>query len=206
MQMIRNIAVCTLALGLCVCCGCVNLKPQPDMTRFFVLAADLVPSATAGDTQQGLALGMRRLQLAPHLDTPSIVVRRGLHEISFSDLYRWGEDLETGIARTLADYLASTASVGSVDIVPWPDRAVHDFVIAIRIQRFEGEIPDVARLLASWTIHHPDDGRVLKQGITDQSTSGWIAEDYADLVKKLDASLRILAADLAAELGKLDQP
>ena len=95
--------------------------------------------------------------------------------------------------------------MGSVDTVPWPDRAVYDFVLAIRVQRFEGVLPSRAHLLASWKIQDPDDGRVLNQGTIDHSTSGWMAEDYADLVKKLDAALRILADDLASELDKLHQ-
>jgi len=79
-------------------------------------------------------------------------------------------------------------------------------VLAIRIQRFEGVLPGRAHLLASWKIQDPDDGRVLMQGTFDYSSPDWMTEDYADLVKKLDAALRVLADDLAGELDKLRQP
>jgi len=44
------------------------------------------------------------------------------------------------------------------------------------------------------------------QGTFDYSSPDWMTEDYADLVKKLDAALRVLADDLAGELDKLRQP
>ena len=95
--------------------------------------------------------------------------------------------------------------MGSVNTVSWPDWAVHDFVLTIRIQRFEGVIPDGAHLLASWKIHDPDDGRLLMPGTLDHSTPGWMTEDYSDLVKELDAALCILADDLVSELDKRHQ-
>ena len=203
MDMNQKYAARIMMFGLLVLGGCVNLKPQPDRTRFYVLGSDQSVLISDGLPRSGLVIGMRRLSLAPYLDTPSIVVRRNANEISFSDLNRWGEDLETGISRALSQYLEMSAAISSVDMVPWPDQVEHDFVLSIQIHRFEGELPDGTRLLASWSIHNPDDGRVLKQGSTNQSTSGWIAEDYSDLVQKLDAVLQNLAIELADELGML---
>ena len=109
--------------------GCLDLKPQPDVTRFFVLGETSPTTSTASvDGPQGLALGMRPLHVAPHLDTQRIVTRLGIHEVGFADAFRWGEDLEEGINRTLAAYLAATDPVRSVQVVPWPGRAVYDYV------------------------------------------------------------------------------
>ncbi len=205
MPLINKVAVCVLALGLGTLGGCLDLKPQPDVTRYFVLGETSSATSTASiDGPQGLALGMRALRVAPHLDTQRIVTRLGPHEVSFADDFRWGEGLDEGISRTLAAYLAATDPVRSVQVVPWPDRAVYAYVIAVHVERFEGFAPDTAHLLATWSILDAEDGRLLRQGRTDHRAQGWSASDYPDLVHKLDASLHVLAEDLAAGLRALE--
>ncbi len=205
MPMINKVAVCVLALGLGTLGGCLDLKPQPDVTRYFVLGETGPALSTASvDGPQGLALGMRALRVAPHLDTQRIVTRLGPHEVSFADDFRWGEGLDEGISRTLAAYLVATDPVRSVQVVPWPDRAAYAYVIEVHVERFEGFAPDAAHLLATWSILDAEDGRLLRQGRTDHRAQGWSASDYPDLVHKLDASLHVLAEDLAAGLRALE--
>ncbi len=203
--MINKATVCALALGLVMLGGCLDLKPQPDVTRYFVLGETSSATSTASvDNPQGLPLGMRALRVAPHLDSQHIVTRLDAHEVSFADDFHWGEDLDEGISRTLAAYLAATDPVRSVQVVPWPDRAVYEYVIEVHVERFEGFTPDAAHLLATWSILDAEDGRPLRQGRTDHRAQGWSASDYPDLVHKLDASLHVLAEDLAAGLRALE--
>ena len=63
----------------------------------------------------------------------------------------------------------------------------------------EGE----AQVLATWEIIRPLDDAVLARGSTDYRQPGWEADDYAALVKRLDAALQGIAKDVMACIARL---
>jgi uncharacterized lipoprotein YmbA len=149
-------------------------------------------------------VGLRRLDLAPYLASPAIVVRRGAHQVRVSEYHRWGEDPVAGINRALAGYLAATRPVHAVDVAPWPIRSQHDFLLQLRVMRFEGVSHDPpaqfgeAQLLASWELRRPADNAVLARGDTDYRADAWRVGDYAGLVALLDRGLDQMAGEIAA--------
>lgn len=189
--------------------GCFSLSRNAPADRHYVLGGGL-PSDTASPDFAALTIGMRRVQLASYLATPLIVVRQGAHRITFSEFHRWGEDLDSGIARAVAANLAARASVQRVDIAPWPVRERHDFLIQIHVSRFEGAVPEEStategevHVLATWEIMRQQDGAMLAGGTTDFRQPGWRVDDYAGLLTLLDRGLNVLADDLVSCLGSL---
>jgi uncharacterized lipoprotein YmbA len=220
-----------LALAFLLTTGCVNLEPRQTNIRYYVLTGVDRPSGDApADTARGtspapdagaqLALGLRRVRLASYLDTPTIVTRMGPHEVHFGEFHRWGEDLPQAINRTLARYLVARPRVGRVDVVPWPDRTRHGYVIQLHVYRFEGEAPPgptddgeepdfglrqvgepgTVHVAAAWEVIDPAGETVVHQGRTSRRIDGWTVGDYAGLVRALDTALDGLAADIAAAL------
>jgi uncharacterized lipoprotein YmbA len=162
----------------------------------------------------GLTIGIRRIDLAPYLASPAIVLRRGAHQIVTSEYHRWGEDPGAGINRAVAGYLiASAAGVGvrAVDVAPWPARARHDYLVQLHVARFEGTAAEdsapaigEAHVQATWEIIRQADGAVLARGLTDHRQPGWRPGDYAGLVTLLDGGLIALAGELSDCLRRLD--
>jgi uncharacterized lipoprotein YmbA len=190
--------------------GCVSLGRDAPALEQYVLSARTAPVARAPDAS-GMTIGLRRLDLAPYLATPSIVVRRGAHQIMVSDFHRWGEDLGEGINRTVASHLAAAASVRAVHVAPWPVGTRHDYLVQLHVTRFEGVADTLAteghvQVLASWEIIRPPEGAVVAQGGTDYRRSGWRVGDYAGLVMLLEGGLDVLAGDLVSCLGRLGPP
>jgi uncharacterized protein len=167
-------------------------------------------SASAAAAREGLTVGMRRTEIAAYLASPAIVVRRGANEIIVSDFHRWGEDLAEGVSRTVALHLAAGAAVDAVSVAPWPARSRHDYLVQLRISRFEGvtprgpsERPGAVHVLASWEILRQLDGAVLAQGTTDYRDGTWTIGDYAGLVTRLDTGLLAVARDVHAAIAGL---
>jgi uncharacterized lipoprotein YmbA len=191
--------------------GCFSLSRDTPPLEQFVLGG--TPVAAAGPLSPdpaGVTIGLRRLDLAPYLASPSIVVRRGAHQMVVSEYHRWGEDPVAGINRAFAGYLAATMPVRAVDVAPWPVRSRHDFVVQLHVARFEGVAPEdplalegEAHLLASWEMHRPQDGAVLARGGTDYRAGGWRVGDYAGLVTLLDGGLTSMAGDIVACMARL---
>lgn len=203
--------------------GCFSLgRTSPTLEEYVIGGApspDTVASISALD---GLAVGVRRLDLAAYLDAPPIVVRRGSHEVVKSDFHRWGEDPAEGINRAVARHLAAAASFRAVDVAPWPVRSPYDYLIQLHVTRFEGVVPagssvaagrdegavegageGAVHVRASWEIIRQQDGMVLARGSVDHREGGWEVGDYAALVALLDQGLAVLARDVAMAMAGL---
>ncbi|HUH12235.1 MAG TPA: PqiC family protein [Longimicrobiales bacterium] len=191
--------------------ACVSLGRDTPPLEQYVLGA--TPTAAAGAPPAGAAgmtVGLRRLDLTPYLASPSIVVRRGEHQILVSEYHRWGEDPVAGINRAFAGYLRAVPPVRSVDVAPWAVRSQHDFVVQLHVSRFEGVTPDdslavegEAHLRARWELHRPRDGGLLARGGTDYRAGGWRVGDYPALVALLDGALSRMASDIAACMARV---
>lgn len=194
--------------------GCFSLERETPPDRFYVLGGSRQQEAgVQPERLAGLTVGLRRLELAGYLETPLIVVRQEPHEIHFAEFHRWGADLEGGVNRAVAGYLATLAAFEGVDVAPWLPRMQHDYVIQLHLLRFEGVTPEEptategeAYLLANWEIIRPEDGALLARGTTDYRAGGWTIGDYGGLVTLLDGGLRELADDLIAGLEPLVAP
>ena len=191
--------------------GCFSLGRNEPLERYFVLSAGWQPGneAPAGDSA-GVAIGLRQMELAAYLETPFIVVRRGPHQIEFSEFRRWGEDLGQGINRAVAGYMAAGAPFLRIESAPWPLRAQHDYLIQLHILHFEGVAPAIppassgeAHMLARWEIIDPHDGAMLARGTTEYREGGWTVGDYDELVALLDSGLRVLSEELITRLGSV---
>jgi len=199
---------------LFVLTGCFSLGREEPPQQHYVLGGSRMPETEASaERLAGLAIGLRQLQLAEYLESPLVVVRQGLHQIHFSEFHRWGEDLGGGVNRAVAGYLAARVSFEGIDVVPWPPRTRHDYLIQIHLLRFEGLAPQQlaaaggeAYLLATWAIIGPQDGSMLARGTTDYRARGWTVGDYDGLVTLLDAGLHELSDDLIAALESLVAP
>jgi uncharacterized lipoprotein YmbA len=198
--------------------GCFSLSRDAEPVRQYVLSgaavteagATLVEVGASSRDLSGLMIGVRRLDLSPYLATPSIVVRRGAHQVVHSELHRWSEEPGQAINRAVAGYLAVQAPFGAVDVAPWPVRSRYDYLVQLHVSRFEGVEPEEAsavegevHMLASWEIIRHHDGEVLARGGTDYRQPGWRVGDYAGLVAMLDRGLLALARDLTSSLGGL---
>jgi uncharacterized protein len=199
-----------LLIGLA---GCFSLGRGEPMQQHFVLGGAVQQqNAEASRDLAGLVIGMRRLQISPYLETPLIVVRRGPHQIGFSEFHRWGERLDGGINQAVAGYLATGAAFRGVDVAPWPVREKYDYVIQLHVLRFEGMAPEdeaatggEAHMLATWEILQQD-GSVLARGTTDYRDRNWRVGDFPGLVASLDHGLSELSGDLMRSIAGLGAP
>lgn len=196
-----------MPLVLIALAGCVSLSRNAPDVQHFVLSGARTPIVASSDDAGGLSIGLRRLDLAPYLTSPSIVVRRGVHVIETSAFYRWGEDLGEGINHTVAAHLANRAPVRHVNIAPWAARTHHDYLVQLHVTRFEGVADSAAstasvHVLTAWDIIRPLDGALLLRGTTDYREGQFPVGDYGAMVAALNVALQRVAEDLRACLGR----
>jgi uncharacterized lipoprotein YmbA len=191
--------------------GCFSLgRDSPELEQYVIGGAGLMDTMAPIAGLEGVAVGVRRIDLAPYIATPAIVVRRGTHEVVTSDFHRWGEAPADGINRAVARHLGDAASFLAVDVAPWPVRSRYDYLIQLHVTRFEGVMPTepsategAVHIRATWEIIRQRDETVLARGSTEHWGKGWSVGDYAGLVALLNHGLAVLAYDVAAAIGGL---
>lgn len=203
MQITRLIAV----LPLLATAACFSLSRNAPAVQHYVLSGARTALAAPSPNAAGLAIGIRRMEIAPYLDTPLLVVRRGEHNIETSAFHRWGEDLGEGINHTVAAHLANNAPVKHVNIAPWAARTQHDYLVQLRVVRFEGVADSAAstaavHVLTTWDIIRPLDGTLLVRGSTEYRDGRFPAGDYNALVGELNSALVKVASDLQSCLAR----
>jgi len=203
--------------------GCFSLSRGALPPQHYVLGADASVAAVDRAAAERLdaarpgaasplVVGLRLPRMADYLASPFIVVRRGDHQVEFTEYHRWGEDLGSAINRTVAGLLAERAPSHRVVTAPWPGGTPPAQVIQLQVLRFEGTAPEgpesatgggatgQAHLLATWEILRASDGALVARGTTEVREDGWTVGDFAGLVRLLDRGLRRLADDLARNL------
>ena len=177
--------------------GCIDLSPQPDSTRFYVLNG---PTENVLSGKPGvLQIGITRVEVPEYLRTPKMVVRQSEFEVVNSESHRWAEDFDRSLGRIVAAHIGARPFVRRVDVVPWDEAPEHDFRIALRFDRFEGDAAGNVRLRAKWTISEAPTDRPIRTG--HSAVSGkWDGRDYAALAEALSDVLAGMSGDISVAL------
>lgn len=201
--MLRGPAFRAIALALLLAAtagGCSILQPQPDRTRYYVLAA-LAPPPAVFD--RDLRVGIGPLILPDYLARYQMVRRKGLTELRYSDINRWAETLADGAGRTLVENVAMLVGTKRVMLLPAPIRGEPDVTVPIEIIRFEPDPDGDVNLVARWVVRLTDgDGKPgevrLSQIVVRPEGSNWKARSEAMSRALLDLSREISAVIVEA--------
>ena len=132
-----------------------------------------------------------------------MTIRSHANEINFLDSTRWGEPLDLGIARVLAENLQSLKNVGRVSTQPFRADEQRDLEILVRVTACEGTVDGEVRFSAHWRILAP----LAAVGTVAESSYSapglrWDGHDYGQLATKLSDALGALSREIAAALPK----
>lgn len=219
---VQRLALSLVAVGLValLASGCLRiLEPrQSDITYYLLDGSPGVDTVTS--ESDGLDVGLRQPRLASYLDAARIVRRSGTNEIDFSEFHRWGENLSSAINRVVALNLKNQSGVRSTETVPFSEASTFDYIVQLHVLRFEGRGPappgpevdsdapvptGSSQMIIRWTVYERDGQTVVAQGTSRDTREDWPVTDYQALVSRLDASLEVVAEDIANRLRSLDR-
>jgi uncharacterized lipoprotein YmbA len=197
---------CLLASLFCLLTSC-NLpltSAKSDQTRYFLLtSAEIRPETDAAVALKRWVVGVRAVDVAAYLRTKSFAVRSQANEIAFLDFARWGEPLDQGIARVLAENLRSFKNVARVSLQPFRVDDQRDFEIAVNVNACEGTADGAVRFAATWRIPAPaGSNATTAEGSYAATGLRWDSHDCGQLAARLSEALAGLSREIAAALPK----
>ncbi|HEV7734060.1 MAG TPA: PqiC family protein, partial [Candidatus Binatia bacterium] len=153
--------------------GCSLLAPEPDRSRFFVLAAD-VGAPTPAPGERELMIGVGPVTIPGYLDRNEMATRLSSEELRYSTLERWAEPLGEGIERVMSENLIALLPDDLVLRFPWLVTAPVDYQVQLGVRRFEADQQGTAELAVRWTIREPRTGRyrVARESVLHAAGSG----------------------------------
>lgn len=209
---LRNAAGGLLMAGAMLLGGCSLLpQPQADPTRYYVLTAGAAATTAVADPMNApakegsLALGVKRVEIAPYLNGKDMVVREGGNEIAYQNFARWAEPLATGVGRVLAENLARADKVGRVYAQPFSFEVARDYDIAVRVLRCEGDRDAAGKFTARFSAlvevtQSKLGGEIVIRKVFNATATEWDGRDFGKLAAALSEQVGALAAEVVAAL------
>lgn len=185
--------------------GCVSLKHTPE-ARFFVLRAVAEPQQQPGSASSG-TVGVLPARLPGHLERPQIVTWVGPGELRIDEYVRWGEPLEAGFDRTLAENLAVLLPEHRVVRAPWRASDSPSVRVATEIRVFGTQADGRVLLDGRWTLLRDHGEQALARGRSshERGPLAGAAGDPGAEVEAMSQLVAELAGEIAAAVRALPQ-
>jgi hypothetical protein len=141
------------------------------------------------------------IKIPDFLKRPQIVTRRSENVLDINEFHRWGDALESQLARVLVENLSALLNTPNVTAFPWDPPFAPEYQLYIDFRRFEGKTSGPVVLEAVWHIVEKNGNRqlitrhtTLKEPTTDSS--------YKAYVTAMNTTLDRLSQEIAAAIAK----
>ena len=133
-----------------------------------------------------------------YLDRPSIVVRAGSDEVRLSSNHHWAEPLKDGVARIVAENLATMVPTDAVAVFPWRAPWTVKYRVTMEILRFDGPLGGPVVLNARWRLLDGEGKEVALKAVMLSEPAA--DASYAALVASQSRLLATVSRDIASEI------
>lgn len=182
----RSPAAAWSTLALALLAPACMLRPRPDPTRFYVLAASAPDHPPVPGS---LVVGLGPIKMPGYLQQPMLATRVEGTQIRYADVDRWVEPLPTLFGRVLGQDLSALLGARVVPY-PWYRTTPLDVAVRVEVTSFEAAA-GTATLGACWTIVDSPAKTVCRDGCSS-------------IVEVADGSgARALVAALSRAVGEL---
>ena len=152
-----NLKSVLIAVGACAfAASCSPLAPQPDRSKFFVLApvadSSAAVSGPATSNDPGLTIGIGPIDFPDYLRRLQVVTLSSPNQLDLAAEKRWGEPLDRDFARVFSENISRLLNTQQLEKYPWPVRTHVDYQIVIDVQRFETTSNGQSQLVARWIV------------------------------------------------------
>ncbi len=156
---------------------------------------DVGASGPAGASELGLAIGVGPVELPAYLRRRQIVTREAGSQLVSSEANSWGEDLESSVARVLAENLSALLPSNRVVTLPWQSAGDLDYLVAVQIQRFERDAENVVHLDARWSLTRAKGRKVVAAQISAIRQTD-VVEGYPATVDGMSRAVEQLSREI----------
>ena len=185
--------------------SCSPLAPQPDHSKFFILAplADgpaPISTPAVATSNSSLTIGIGPIDFPDYLRRLEVVTRASPNQLDLSAEKRWGEPLDKNFARVFSENISRLLNTQQIEKYPWPVRTHIDYQIDVNVQRFETTSDGQSQLTARWVIK---DGTGKDLYASETSASAQVGPGETGASAALSSDLATLSREVADRVTEL---
>lgn len=197
MTRLRAVLVLTLAAAVAGS-GCL-LKRSP-ASRVYVLAPVEVSGAASPGAVVAVA-GVAKVSVPDWLDRPHLITQAAGGEIVADEFSRWGEPLNRGIQRVLAENLAALLPDRRVALAPFEPRLTVDHRVEVTVLDATRQTDGTVLVEARWDIVGESGAAFVRRRFSHRALPGMAGA--TGLVTGINEALGVLCRDIAGALRAL---
>ena len=190
----RGVLVGALVGALVAGCTFRSAPPKTYVLSSASPSASPAPAAAG----RGPVLGVGPMAIPVYLDRPSIVVRAGSDEVRLSSDHHWAEPLKDGVARIVAENLATMVPTEAVAVFPWRAPWTVKYRVTMEILRFDGPLGGPVVLNARWRLLDADGKEIALKAVMLSEPAA--DASYAALVASQSRLLATVSREIASEI------
>ena len=193
------ISITLILLGACV--SVVPKSTHVEPTNYLLTPVDSNLSTSDSDFLNGTSFYVRQVELASYLEGRGLVSRAESNKVEFSNLHRWGEPLDEGIARVVAKNLSIVLGTLNYSAYPHRKKPQGDLEIGLHIERFEKIPGSKVTLVGTWQLFR-NNRQVYTEALAEKINlpSSAADPDKTSQVAALSQTLRKVSERIAAGL------
>ncbi len=177
--------------------ACVDLEPQVDNSRFYILD----PTPIGGEPEEHDAahpsVYFPQITLPSFLTTTKLAVRESGTELKFYENHRWAEPLDDSLLRALVSHIRSGLPENWT-ITNYPNRRsdAKGYEVQIQVEQLEGNTAGTAHFVGQFQLYSNGDElrtRQLEHHEHFHFTTTWQHDEPAELPQKLSILVQQLS-------------
>ena len=204
----KQIRICSWMViqGVCLVflsSGCMPVTSSPT-PRFYMLQA-VGRDEVREDINMSLNLlvGIGPVKIPAYQDRPQMVTRDKEKMVKFAPFDRWGESLESGMARLIREDLTAMLPASKFLLYPLDQTSAVQYQVTVEIVQLDSELDKDLFLVAQWQVI---DTQNMKTILIKRSAllRPITPQNYAGLAETLSMSCAALSREIAQALAELN--
>lgn len=194
----------TIILFSFVLGGCLSISNSP-VPRFYSLRAiDYTEEIKKFDISSKVIIGIGPVEIPEYQNRPQIVTQDKNGMLVFAQFERWGESLDTGLARLILENLTLMLPQAEFQIFPCDFTIPLDYQVLVNVVQLESQLDKELSLVAQWTII---DSKTKTMLITKRSEfhQEINPHTYSGLTQALSRAGALLSNEIAENLAKFSE-
>ena len=183
-----------------ICNGCLSVPNSP-VPKFYTLHLTVSQDKVEKkDITPQVIIGIGPVEIPEYQNRPQIVTRDKDEMLTFAQFDRWGEALDSGLARLILERLAMVFPQAELQMFPCNFSIPLDYQIIINVTQLESQLDKDLFLMTQWTII---DSKTKKMLLTKRSEihQAITPRNYFGLAQALSKAVTLLSDEIAENLS-----
>jgi len=184
--------------------GCLSVPNSP-VPKFYTLHLTGGPEENKKfDILPKVIIGIGPVEIPEYQNRPQIVTRDKEGMLKFAQFERWGESLDSGLARLILENLALMLPQAEFQVFPCDFSIPLDYQVIVNVAQLESQLDKDVFLSAQWTIINSKTKEML---ITKRTAIRQLINprNYSGLAQALSRACALLSSEIAENLARLSK-